>query len=122
LPLFAQYFLVVPHEKELLLAVPIMAMLALLSGASVAIWLYRKRTDDPLDIDLLRRRFYIDDFYAWFIESTQGLLARTSLFFDRWLIGAGVVRGASGGTWNLGALLRLLQIGNLQAYSFLFGL
>ena len=45
-----------------------------------------------------------------------------SAFFDRWIIDAGAVRGASGGTWGFGALLRLLQVGNLQAYSFLFGL
>jgi NADH-quinone oxidoreductase subunit L len=28
----------------------------------------------------------------------------------------------SGGTWGVGALLRLFQVGNLQAYAFLFGL
>ena len=31
-------------------------------------------------------------------------------------------RGASGGTWGIGALLRFVQVGNLQAYSFFFGL
>ena len=35
---------------------------------------------------------------------------------------AGAVRGVSGGTWGIGALLRLIQVGNLQAYAFLFGL
>ncbi len=34
----------------------------------------------------------------------------------------GLIRGASGATWGFGSLLRLLQVGNLQAYSFLFGL
>ena len=43
-------------------------------------------------------------------------------FFDRWIVDAGGVRGASSATWGVGALLRLLQVGNLQAYSFLFGL
>jgi NADH-quinone oxidoreductase subunit L len=28
----------------------------------------------------------------------------------------------SGGSWGGGFLLRLLQVGNLQAYAFLFGL
>ncbi|HET9418294.1 MAG TPA: NADH-quinone oxidoreductase subunit L, partial [Chthoniobacterales bacterium] len=54
--------------------------------------------------------------------STQELLARVSAFTDRWLIDAAAVRGASSGTWGLGTLLRLFQVGNLQAYSFLFGL
>jgi NADH-quinone oxidoreductase subunit L len=121
-PFFAENFLVIPHEKEFLLIVPVLALAAMLLGASLAIWLYRSRASDPLDVDLLRNRFYIDDFYDWLIESTQGLLARVSAFFDRWIIDAGVVRGASGGTWGMGALLRLFQVGNLQAYSFLFGL
>jgi NADH-quinone oxidoreductase subunit L len=121
-PFFAQNFLVIPREKEFLLIVPVLALVAMLLGASLAIWLYRSRASDPLDVDLLRNRFYIDDFYDWLIESTQGLLARVSAFFDRWIIDAGVVRGASGGTWGIGALLRLFQVGNLQAYSFLFGL
>ena len=30
--------------------------------------------------------------------------------------------GAGGATWGFGSLLRLLQVGNLQAYAFLFGL
>ena len=121
-PLFAQKFLVVPHEKEVLLIVSVLAMLALLLGAGTAIWLYRNRTTDPLRVNLLRHLFYINEFYEWLIDSTQGFLARVSAFFDRWIIDAGAVRGASGGTWGLGALLRLLQVGNLQAYSFLFGL
>ena len=121
-PLFAQKFLVVPHEKEMVAVVPALAILAMLLGAGLAIWLYRKRTSDPIHVDLFRRRFYIDEFYESLIDWTQGLLARVSAFFDRWIIDAGVVRGASGGTWGFGALLRLLQVGNLQAYSFLFGL
>jgi NADH-quinone oxidoreductase subunit L len=88
----------------------------------LAIWLYRNRTSDPLNVDLFRNRFYIDEFYARLIDSTQELLARVSAFFDRWIIDAGAVRGGSGGTWGVGSLLRLFQVGNLQAYSFLFGL
>jgi NADH-quinone oxidoreductase subunit L len=121
-PFFARNFLTIPHEKEFALIVPALALVAMLLGASLAIWLYRNRATDPLDVDPLRNRFYIDEFYDWLIESTQGLLARISAFFDRWIIDAGVVRGTSGGTWGIGALLRLFQVGNLQAYSFLFGL
>ena len=49
-------------------------------------------------------------------------VASLSAFIDRWILDAGVIRGASGATWGFGSLLRLLQVGNLQAYSFLFGL
>ena len=32
------------------------------------------------------------------------------------------VGGTSRGVWGIGAVLRLIQVGNLQAYAFLFGL
>jgi NADH-quinone oxidoreductase subunit L len=43
-------------------------------------------------------------------------------FIDRWIIDAGAVGGSSRGVWGIGAVLRLIQVGNLQAYAFLFGL
>ena len=119
---FAQNFLVVPHEKETTLIVPALALIALISGAGIAVWLYRNRERDPLRVDLLRRRFYIDEFYQWLIGMTQEFLARVAAFFDRWIIDGAAVRGASGATFGFGSLLRLFQIGNLQAYAFLFGL
>jgi NADH-quinone oxidoreductase subunit L len=119
---FAQRFLVIPHEQETAMLVPVLAIAAFLAGAGLAITLYRNRTTEPFDVDLVRRRFYFDEFYGWLIGSTQELLARIAAFFDRWVIDAGAVGGAAGGTWGFGALLRLMQIGNLQAYSFLFGL
>jgi len=73
-------------------------------------------------VTLLRRKFYFDEFYGWLINWTQQLLAHICAFVDRWIIDATVVGGASKGTWGIGALLRLVQVGNLQAYVFLFGL
>jgi NADH-quinone oxidoreductase subunit L len=119
---FARNFLVVPREKETLLAVPVLALMALICGVGIAISLYRNRERDPLHLELFRQRFYIDDFYQWLIRITQELLARVSSFVDRWIIDAGAVRGTSGATAGLGSLLRLFQVGNLQAYAFLFGL
>ncbi len=122
LPFFAQKFLVIPREKEFTVVVPALAVIVMILGAACAIFLYRRRDRDPLDLTILRNRFYIDEFYQWLIGATQELLARLCAFIDRWIIDAGGVGGASGGTWGVGALLRLFQIGNLQAYSFLFGL
>jgi NADH-quinone oxidoreductase subunit L len=70
----------------------------------------------------LRKKFYFDEFYQALINSTQEFLARIAAFIDRWVIDATVVRGSSGATWSFGALLRLMQVGNLQAYAFIFGL
>jgi NADH-quinone oxidoreductase subunit L len=120
---FAQNFLKVPVEKEVSILVPALAIVALIVGSGLAIALYRNRTTEPVkDLELLRHKFYFDEFYHWLIYWTQELLARVSAFFDRWIIDAGAVGGSSRGTWGIGALLRLVQVGNLQAYVFLFGL
>src|SRR6266478_6012969 len=119
---FARNFLALPIEKEVAFLVPALAIAVLILGSGLAIVLYRNRARDPLDVELLRRKFYFDEFYGWLIDWTQELLARICAFFDRWIIDAGAVGGTSGGTWGIGALLRLVQVGNLQAYLFLFGL
>lgn len=119
---FARRFLVLPHEETTAITVPIMALVALVSGVLGALYLYRNQTHDPIDIPLFRNRFYLDGIYTWLIRWTQGLLASLSAFLDRWILDGAIVRGLSGGTWGSGFLLRLMQVGNLQAYSFLFGL
>jgi NADH-quinone oxidoreductase subunit L len=120
---FAQNFLTVPVEKEVGILVPGLAIVALIVGSGLAIGLYRNRATEPAkDLELLRHKFYFDEFYNWLIRWTQELLARVSAFFDRWIIDAGAVGGSSRGTWGIGAVLRLVQVGNLQAYVFLFGL
>src|SRR6266404_1715685 len=119
---FTRRFVVIPRGMGFFESVPLLAMSALVLGAGLAIAFYKGHASETFDVDLLRRRFYFDEFYRWLIDWTQELLGRISAFFDRWIIDAGAVRGASGGTWGIGSLLRLLQVGNLQAYSFLFGL
>jgi NADH-quinone oxidoreductase subunit L len=119
---FAGQFVVIPHEKELIVWVPVLAVGAMIVGLGTASVVYRNQTSEPWDIEFLRRQLYIDDLYEWLIGATQESLARIAAFFDRWIIDTVGVRGVTGGTWGSGALLRLLQVGNLQAYSFLFGL
>jgi NADH-quinone oxidoreductase subunit L len=118
---FASHFLALPHERDAGF-IPGIALVAMLLGAAGAIILYRRRFEDPLSINLLRHKFYFDELYRALINATQGFLARVSGFIDRWIIDATVVRGSSGATWGFGALLRLMQVGNLQAYAFIFGL
>jgi NADH-quinone oxidoreductase subunit L len=119
---FARNFLAVPVEKEAALLVPVLALIALVVGTGLALSLYRNRISEPIDIAVLRKKFYFDEFYAWLINWTQELLARIAAFFDRWIIDTAAVDGSSRGIWGIGALLRLIQVGNLQAYAFLFGL
>jgi NADH-quinone oxidoreductase subunit L len=119
---FARNFLALPIEKEVAIFVPALAIVALILGSGLAITFYRNRASEPVDLELLRNKFYFDEFYTWLIKWTQELLARIAAFFDRWIIDAGAVGGSSRGTLGIGALLRLIQVGNLQAYLFLFGL
>ena len=118
---FARKFLTLPTE-ETGVFVPVLAITALILGVGLAIVLYRGSATEPVKIELLRRKFYFDEFYGWLIYWTQELLARVAAFIDRWIIDAGAVGGCSRGTWGIGAVLRLIQVGNLQAYAFLFGL
>jgi NADH-quinone oxidoreductase subunit L len=118
---FASHFLTLPHEREAAAFIPEITFVAMLLGAVGAIVLYRRRVEDPLSINLLRHKFYFDELYRVLINATQGFLARLSGFIDRWIIDATLVRGSSGATWSFGALLRLMQVGNLQAYAFIFG-
>jgi NADH-quinone oxidoreductase subunit L len=119
---FARNFLALPNEKEAAVFVPVLAIIALIIGLGLAIFLYGGRATEPVKIELLRRKFYFDEFYGWLIYWTQELLARVAAFIDRWVIDAGAVGGSSRATWGVGAVLRLIQVGNLQAYAFLFGL
>ena len=72
---------------------------------------------------LLRKRFYFDEFYAWLIGATQELLANISRL-HRSLDSRRRrrPRGRAARPGAFGSLLRLFQVGNLQAYAFLFGL
>src|SRR5690349_19633952 len=107
---FAQHFLVVPHEREEVLAVPLMALAALAAGAVLGFTMYRNRESEPLDVELLREKFYVDEFYAWLIRVTQESLARISAFIDRWIIDGIGVGGVRNTTWGFGTLLRLIQV------------
>src|SRR5438067_2794885 len=119
---FARNFLTLPIEKKAAVFVPVLAIIALILGVGLAIVLYRHRETDPVDLKLLRHKFYVDEFYGWLINASQELLAKLSAFLDRWILDGAAIRGASTATWGLGSLLRLFQVGNLQAYAFLFGL
>src|SRR5437870_3483650 len=83
---FARKFLALPIEKapNAFGVVPALAIIVLILGSGLAIALYRNRTRDSLNVELLRRNFYFDEFYRWLIDWTQELLARISAFVDRW--------------------------------------
>lgn len=89
-----------------------------LAGATLLYW--RGPKADPVSIPFFANRLYIDNLYAWLVRWVQGGFAQLCAFFDRWVVD-GLVNLAALTAWGAGYALRLLQVGNLQAYSFFFG-
>jgi NADH-quinone oxidoreductase subunit L len=120
-PFIAGKFLSLPPEQHLNVMVTVLSVIAFGSGTFLAWFLYHGRDTDPIFIPMLANRFYIDQFYQTLIAWTQDLAASLTATFDRWILDGAIVRGISGIAWVAGFVLRFLQLGNLQAYAFLFG-
>ena len=98
------------------------ALLALfVLGGGLALVLYWKPVKDPILIPLFAKRLYIDDFYNWLVRNGSDGLAMLSGWADRWVVDLFVVQLPARFTWACGYVLRFLQLGNIQAYSFFFG-
>lgn len=101
----------------------IASIATLILGVGAGFLLYRGREKDPISIPLFRDRFYFDGFYdRVIVRYFQDALAAIIHFFDELLINGLLVGGLSRGTASLGGLFRKLQGGQLQAYSFAFGI
>jgi NADH-quinone oxidoreductase subunit L len=109
------------HKAEHSWTVPGLAFCSFFLGVAVAGVIYAGKKRDPIFIPLFANKFYFDEFYARLIRWTQDLLAEVSSWVDRWILDGIFVQGGSRATWVAGYILRFLQVGNLQAYSFLFG-
>ncbi len=110
------------HDRGKAGIVMTLATLVFLLGTAGAYFLYARQDKDPVRIPLFANKFYVDEFYDALISRTQGLLAQVTSWFDKWILDGVIVRGLSGSAWGLGFMLRFLQFGNLQGYSFCFGL
>ena len=100
--------------------VPTLAILAFLTGTGVAWMLYAGAEKEPLTLPLFRNKFYFDEIYGAIVAGTQDVLAFIAAGVDAIVLT--VVRAVGGLTLGLGYALRLFQVGNVQAYAFIFGL
>ncbi len=96
-------------------------------GFFAAYSLYGKAAKDPLAEKFptasrwLRNRLYIDEFYEGTVIRFHNMLAAIAGGLD-WFLENGVIGLIRGGTGFSAVVLRQLQSGNLQTYTFLFAL
>ena len=121
-PFVAEFFFgKIEHPEHYSHLIPWILKFVFIVGVALAYLLYRRAEKDPISIPLFARRFYIDDLYAQLVKILQDGTAHISAWFDRWVLDILVVQIPSKFTWACGFVLRFFQIGNLQAYGFLFG-
>ena len=120
-PFISSIFFKLPEHEGSLIGSIVNSIVVIGAAVAAAYFLYKGKNKDTVDIPLFEHKFYFDELYGSLIKWTQDLLANISGFIDRWVIDGTLVRGLGGITWGTGFALRFLQIGNLQAYAFLFG-
>ena len=97
------------------------SIVALLLGAGGAIYLYRGKDKDPVNIKLFANKFYFDEIYAVIVRICQDRLAWIVTFMERVFVDGIVARLPAAIVARLGAATRMLQGGHLQGYTFLLG-
>jgi NADH-quinone oxidoreductase subunit L len=99
----------------------ILSLIGLVVGVAAAIFLYKGKSKDPLNIPLFRNKFYIDEIYLGIVRLLQDSVAAFLDFVDRFVIEPLVARFPAGLALTAGSFLRVFQVGNVQSYAFFFG-
>jgi NADH-quinone oxidoreductase subunit L len=101
----------------------IASIATLVLGVGIGFFLYTGKEKDPISIPLFRNRFYLDAIYEkGIVKYFQDGFAAIVHFFDEFVINGLLVGGFSRLAETFGNVFRKAQSGNLQAYSFTFGL
>jgi NADH-quinone oxidoreductase subunit L len=107
----------VPPHKTVLAA----SIIALVVGAGAAIFLYRGKDKDPVNIKLFANKFYFDEIYAVIVRVLQDRLAWIVNGLERIFVDGIVARLPTAIFARIGAATRQLHAGHLQGYTFLIG-
>ena len=95
---------------------------AFVVGLVFAVYFYKDKKEDPINIPLFRNKFYIDEFYAGIVKWFQDILAAVVHFLDEFVINGMLVGGLTRIAQGTGNLFRNYgQSGNLQHYAFISG-
>ena len=74
----------------------------------------------PHIYSLLKRRLWVDELYAVYLDKVQKPIAESFSFLDEMVLRGFIVRGCAGLIGIIGASLRLLQVGRLDNYVIWF--
>tara|TARA_R110000850_G_scaffold224705_1_gene350113 strand:- start:1686 stop:3500 length:1815 start_codon:yes stop_codon:yes gene_type:complete len=121
-PLLAQGHADIKHLFDHFGMTAVLSLLGLIVGVSAAVFLYRGKDKDPVNIPLFANRFYIDELYATLIRVFQDLLAKFFDIVDRYLIDPVMARFPAMTAMTAGSIIRIFQMGNVQTYAFMFAI
>ena len=93
----------------------------LIAGAFLGYVMYRGKVRDSNPIGLIRDKFYLDELYIVLVRVFQDGVALIMKAIDTHVVDGIASRGSAKSMIGLGSLFRRIQVGNLQAYAFLFG-
>jgi NADH-quinone oxidoreductase subunit L len=102
--------------------VMICSILVLVAGFLGASRLYRGKDSDPVKIPLFANKFYFDEFYSWLVKYAQDRVAWIVNGLEKIFVGGLTIRVPAAISSGLGNLMRRLQTGSLQGYTFVLGL
>lgn len=97
------------------------SLVALLLGFFGGWRLYTGRTTDPINISVLRNKFYFDEFYAGLVRYAQDRVAWIVTALQRLFADGLIAHAPAAIARGLGSWFRSLQAGSLQVYTLLFG-
>lgn len=109
----------IPHPEGVVL--PLILTAIAVAGIVAGFFLYRGRDQEPYPVQVLAKKFYLDEIYNILVILFQDAVAWVAKMIDRLIIDGLLVRGGARLVTEIGAVLRGMQSGNLQGYAFLFG-
>jgi len=117
------------HHADPSYILMLMSVVLGLAGIGLAYVLYHKDANRvwvkefarkyPALYNLSYRKFYVDEFYAWFTKIFVDGTAKVAYWFDIYIVD-GIVNGLAALTRGSGGALRYIQTGKLQTYALVF--
>ena len=114
------HFDAIPHFDD---PIVLLSLGAFVIGFLAALFLYKGKDSDPINISVFRDKFYFDELYQQIVAIGQDAIAAIIAFCDEFIIGTLIVGGASRSATGLGNLFRrYAQSGSLNSYAFCMGI